>query len=263
MSRIASICALTTLGLFGLAAAAAAAVPGYTLPEANLRAGPGRDYPLISLVPPGRPAEIFGCVGGYGWCDVEVDGARGFISGRKLQVLYRSRRVDLSYYGPRLELPVVQFDIGTYWGQYYPNRPFYAERFRWQHGPDVIHSYGAPPPRPEQNHGYAPPPPRPEPEHGITDYNHPAPPVRPAHSDDHEPAAAHAAPSDHRDHNPATPPEPSQHSVTQIGPNSHTGPDATPTRSAAPTPAGDQNKPAPPKDHKPDHSSPSPGQPPQ
>ena len=134
------------LGLVGATGVAAAAVPGYTLPEANLRAGPGRDYPFISQVPPGRPAEIFGCVGGWGWCDVDVDGARGWISGRKLQVLDDGRRMGLSYYGPRFGLPVIQFDIGTYWGQYYQGRPFFAEHQRWDHGNwNMGGGYGHPP----------------------------------------------------------------------------------------------------------------------
>jgi uncharacterized protein YraI len=245
MSRIASSLAGAALGLFGLSAAALAAVPGTTLPEANLRAGPGRDYPLISLVPPGRPTEIFGCVGGYGWCDVAVDGMRGFISGRKLQVLYRDRRVDLSYYGPRLELPVIQFDIGAYWGRYYPGRPFYAERFRWEHGPDIGHGF--------------PPPPHPEPEHGFNDYNHPAPPVHPQddHGYGHSDGAPAPGPADH-DRRPSPPPPESDHHTPAAPGPSHPAPNAPPPGAPHPAPPTDQTHP----DHNHDHP-PAPGQPPQ
>jgi uncharacterized protein YraI len=286
MSRIASGLAGTALGLFGLTAAALAAVPGYTLPEANLRAGPGRDYPLISLVPPGRPTEIFGCVGGYGWCDVEVDGVRGFISGRKLQVMYRDRRVGLSYYGPRLELPIIQFDVGTYWGQYYQGRPFYAERFRWQHGPVIEHGY--PGPHPDYDHGYGQPP-HPEPDHGVNDYNHPGLPARPpvdhgydhaepapgptehgydrtntapapslsGHSYDRSPPPAAPGPADHPSHHEATPAD-HQSSSSE---SSHGTPNGN-----APGPKPPAGAPAspPPDDHAHhDHTSPAPGQPPQ
>jgi uncharacterized protein YraI len=159
MRRLPQLLAGTALGLFGLVGAAAAQTPGYTLPQANLRAGPGRDYPLISLVPPGQPTQIFGCESGWGWCDVAVDGMRGWVSGRKLQILYHNRRVGLSYYAPRLALPVIQFNIGTYWGQYYQGRPFYAEHNRWDHGQwDQAH----------WDHG-----------NGHNDYNNPGPPHPP------------------------------------------------------------------------------------
>ena len=54
---------LTVMGLLGASGAVQAQVPGYTLPQANLRAGPSRDFPLISQIPPGQPVELFGCVG--------------------------------------------------------------------------------------------------------------------------------------------------------------------------------------------------------
>ena len=124
--------ALGLIGLLGVNQPAQAQVPAYTLPQANLRAGPSRDFPLISLIPPGQPVELYGCVGGYGWCDVEVAGLRGWLSGQKLQVLYENRRVGLSDYAPRLALPVIAFSIGDYWGQYYQGRPFYGDRERWE-----------------------------------------------------------------------------------------------------------------------------------
>jgi uncharacterized protein YraI len=160
MARLTLTLAGTALGLFGLIGTAAADVPGYTLPHANLRAGPGRDYPLISLVPPGQPTQIFGCVDGWGWCDVAVDGMRGWISDTRLQVLYDNRRVGLSYYAPRLALPVIQFDIGTYWGQYYQGRPFYADRDRWERGG---HFGGPPPPAFSGRPGYGDGHPQPSP----------------------------------------------------------------------------------------------------
>jgi uncharacterized protein YraI len=143
MSRITTGFAAAAIGVFGLATAATAATQGYTAPEANLRAGPGRDYPLISQIPPNQPTYIHGCLGGWGWCDVSVDGMRGWIAGRKLRVFYDNRRIDLPNYAPRFGLPIIQFDIGTYWGQYYRGRPFYAEGNRWA-GPGGFHPEGRP-----------------------------------------------------------------------------------------------------------------------
>jgi uncharacterized protein YraI len=61
-----ALCAfLLAAALPGLAAAA----PGYTTGNVNLRAGPSVAYPAVVTVPFGAPVQIVSCVAGWSWCD--------------------------------------------------------------------------------------------------------------------------------------------------------------------------------------------------
>ncbi|WP_159347544.1 SH3 domain-containing protein [Roseomonas harenae] len=115
----------------------ASAAPGFATGNVNLRAGPGTNYPQVTVVPAGAPVEIIGCLGGYSWCDVGFGQVRGWVSANYLQYLYENRRVPLPEYAPRVGLPVVTFSFGDYWGSHYRGRSWYADRDRW----------GGPPPR--------------------------------------------------------------------------------------------------------------------
>ena len=103
-------------------AGSALAVPAYTATGVNLRAGPGAGYPAVSYIPPGVPAEVFGCLGGWSWCDVGVDGQRGWVPGGRLDVDDGPRRGLLPEYAPVIGLPLITFDFGSYWGRYYRDR---------------------------------------------------------------------------------------------------------------------------------------------
>ena len=122
--------------LLGVAVPALAA-PGFATGNVNLRAGPGTGYPQVVVVPNGAPVEIFGCLQGYGWCDVGFNGVRGWVSSGYLQYLYEGRRVPFTQYYGRAGVPVVGFTFGDYWGEHYRDRPWFADRDRW----------GGPPPR--------------------------------------------------------------------------------------------------------------------
>ena len=107
----------------GMAGAAQAAV-GYTQTSLNLRAGPGRDYPVIARIPANATVGIDGCADGFAYCDVNFQGLHGWASGRHLQILEGRRRAFVYQAGP--VLPIVVFNQGDYWGRYYRDRPFYA-----------------------------------------------------------------------------------------------------------------------------------------
>jgi uncharacterized protein YraI len=125
-----------------LAAPAAFAEPGYTTTTVNLRAGPDTDYPVLGVLPPGLPVEIEGCVDGWSWCDVSVDGDRGWIAGSFLEYEYDQRRVVLSRYGRHSDIPIVTFSLGSYWDTHYRGHyDWYRDRARWANW----------------HHGYAPP----------------------------------------------------------------------------------------------------------
>ncbi len=125
-------------GLAMLGPMAADAAPGVVTQNINLRAGPGIDYPLVAQLPAGTPAEIFGCLQGWGWCDVAIQDARGWAAGAGLQLLYDDRPEPLVNYGAVIGIPLVGFDVDSYWGRHYRGRPWYHDVGRWrgegQHG---------------------------------------------------------------------------------------------------------------------------------
>ncbi|MGQ7792610.1 SH3 domain-containing protein [Faunimonas sp. B44] len=138
------LAAAVLLGL-ALPGAAAAATGGYTTGNVNMRAGPGTQYPPVTVVPRGSSVTIHGCTSGYSWCDTQWAGYRGWVSGSYLEFVYQQRRVLVPNYGPAIGLPIIAFSIGDYWGRYYRHYPWWNDWGRW----------APPPPR-----RIAPPPPR-------------------------------------------------------------------------------------------------------
>ena len=157
--------------------ALAQAADGFVTGNLNLRAGPDASYPLITTVPAGTAVNIQGCTTGWEWCDVITMGTRGWVAGTYIQYQYQNQPVIVQQYGANIGIPIVSFVIGTYWSNYYSNRPFYRQRNDWYRRPIIsrppprpIHR---PPPRPQPGHGNRPPP-RPQPGDGNR------PPPRPA-----------------------------------------------------------------------------------
>jgi uncharacterized protein YraI len=155
-----------TVPLAAAAAVAALAMPAtaqaqyaQTASWVNLRAGPGRDYPLVVSFAPGVPITVQGCIEGYSWCDViGPNGERGWIYAGKIVYPYQSGYVPVMQYGPVIGIPVVTFVIGSYWGDYYRQRPWYGNMHRWHDRPSP--GWRPPPSRPPH---WNPPPPRPRP----------------------------------------------------------------------------------------------------
>ncbi|GGB07246.1 hypothetical protein GCM10011491_39180 [Brucella endophytica] len=112
---------------------AQAAVRGFATTDVNMRSGPSTAYPAVTVIPVGEPLRINGCLRDVNWCDVSWTGGRGWAYGRYVQADYRSTRVyvEPDYY-PRLGIPIVTFDVDTYWGRHYRDRSFYRERDRWR-----------------------------------------------------------------------------------------------------------------------------------
>lgn len=126
------------LGAFGLLFALSTPVfagSAYVGINLVLRAGPDIGYPRVMMVPAGSYVVIHGCLSDYTWCDVGIDGNRGWVAATYLQFYYGSSWVYLPAYAPRVGVPIVTFVLGTYWGNHYRHRPWYRERERWQHPP--------------------------------------------------------------------------------------------------------------------------------
>ena len=129
-------------------AAAFAQAQAVTTSSVNLRAGPARDYPVVSQLPGGLPVTVMGCVAGYSWCDVATPNLRGWVYAGRLNYAYQGNPVPVLSYGTAIGLPIVTFSIGTYWGNYYRGRPWYRDQSRWAHRPPPRPGAGRPPGKP-------------------------------------------------------------------------------------------------------------------
>lgn len=135
-------------GLLLVPTAAFAQAQAVTNGSVNLRAGPARDYPVVSQLPGGVPVTVMGCVAGYTWCDVALPNLRGWVYAGRLDYPYQGNPVPVLNYGTVIGLPVITFSIGAYWGNYYRGRPWYRDQARWAHHP---------PPRPPRPGAGRPP----------------------------------------------------------------------------------------------------------
>jgi uncharacterized protein YraI len=142
-------------------AGAALASPGYVTTSLNLRAGPSTSYPAVVVMHAGDRVEIFGCLSGWSWCDIDWHGYRGWAAGRYLQVLYQQQRRPIVGYGSYFSIPFLSFSIGTYWNQHYRNRNFFKDLPRFEghppRNPDFKPpKYNGPPPKKPDFNGKPP-----------------------------------------------------------------------------------------------------------
>ncbi|QGZ64190.1 SH3 domain-containing protein [Paraburkholderia acidisoli] len=158
-AALAATCLATGLSL--AATDAQAQTAAYTSEPVDVYAGPSGDYPVVSEIGPNEPVTVMGCVGDYSWCDVTVEGLRGWVYGGYLSYPYQGGYVPLTNYGAAIGLPVITFSLGAYWGSFYRDRPWYGEQARWAHVPPP--ERGHPPPGPPAWHGQPGRPPGPPP----------------------------------------------------------------------------------------------------
>lgn len=118
-----TLAVLFTLGL--AAPALAAETLAVSTVNLNMRAGPGTQYPVVAVVPPGARIDVHGCVSGYSWCDVNFGVSRGWVAAAYLEFHYLGKPVVLTpVVAPRIGVNVVVFNR-AYWNRYYVDRPFY------------------------------------------------------------------------------------------------------------------------------------------
>jgi uncharacterized protein YraI len=116
----------------------AAAVPGYTTGNVNVRTGPGTQYQAITTAPAGSGVDILGCIPGRAWCDIVLGNLRGWVSGRYVQ---EGGAVVQQYAVPRYVAPspVVRFSFGNTWyddDDDWRWRSHYMPRYRDRHDRD-------------------------------------------------------------------------------------------------------------------------------
>jgi uncharacterized protein YraI len=118
---------------FVLAAPAAAlAARGEATTNVNMRAGPGTEYPAVSLIPADARIDIHGCLKDGAWCDVSWRGNRGWVDARYLDYFRGGHYVYLPDYVNIIDVPLVTFSLGDYWNDYYVGEPWYGRLGYWQ-----------------------------------------------------------------------------------------------------------------------------------
>jgi uncharacterized protein YraI len=115
-----------------LLAGTVAAMPMTVRGATQLHAGPSVEYPPIAPLAGGSLVEVYGCVEGYAWCDVQYGAYRGWVFGPTLYASYRGRPRPLLAVGATLGVGIVAFSVADYWNRFYVGRPWYRRYYgRW------------------------------------------------------------------------------------------------------------------------------------
>jgi len=117
---------------------ASANSPARVATDLNVRAGPGTQYPAVTVFRGGSRVNVIGCTSGITWCDVSGQGVRGWVSARYLQFDHRGDRLIGPAYGAQVGLPIITFQIGSYWDNHYRGRSWYRDRSRFDRRYDRV-----------------------------------------------------------------------------------------------------------------------------
>jgi len=97
-----------------------------------LRAGPDGEYPDVRRLPQGQNVTIMGCLPDGRWCDVDLNGDRGWVPAADLDSDDRGRRASLSELAGAGRVRGSDFNMGDYWDRHYRQQAFYGQRQRWE-----------------------------------------------------------------------------------------------------------------------------------
>jgi uncharacterized protein YraI len=122
-------------GMFAASPQAEAQTQAFTNQTVNLYAGPAADFPVVAQVPGGVSVMVMGCVAGFSWCDVALPGLRGWVYGSFIYSPWQGQQRPVVNYGAAIGLPIVTFSLGSYWGNYYRDRPWYGNQAHWARHP--------------------------------------------------------------------------------------------------------------------------------
>ena len=127
--RSAIVAGFATVALL-VAPSLAQAAQGFIVAATDLRAGPDDQFPPVDQMQAGAEVEVFGCLQGNIWCDVAFQQDRGWVSGQDLEVVYQSQRVKAVEVQVEV-VPLVTFEVATYWDRHYHDKPFFKDRDRF------------------------------------------------------------------------------------------------------------------------------------
>ncbi|APO75504.1 SH3 domain-containing protein [Rhizobium etli 8C-3] len=78
--------------------------------DLNVRSGPGPQYPSVGVATRGSAAILDGCIQGSRWCRVDVNGMRGWVYAKYLQVERQGSRVIVEENEAVLGVPSVTYE---------------------------------------------------------------------------------------------------------------------------------------------------------
>jgi len=78
--------------------------------DLNLRAGPGPEYSVISVIPSMGAVTVYGCITGSEWCDVAYQDDRGWAYSAYLTFDMAGNAVAIPNIGTQVAIPTVTFD---------------------------------------------------------------------------------------------------------------------------------------------------------
>ena len=116
----------------GLCMPVALAQTATTTSSVTLRAGPDRSMPSVTSLLSNTSVNVVGCLANWSWCDVIAGRERGWVYTRYLSMPFEGSALTIASGGPRLGLPEVEFALGPYWDEHYPQRLWFAQKSTWQ-----------------------------------------------------------------------------------------------------------------------------------
>jgi len=125
-----AIAAGFTMAALFVAPSLANAAQGFIINQTGLKAGPDEQFPTVVEIGAGVEVNVFGCFTNHSWCDISFQEDRGWVSGQDLEVLVQAKRVKVVEV-TTVVVPVVTFQITTYWQAHYSTKPFFKERERY------------------------------------------------------------------------------------------------------------------------------------
>ncbi|MDP2620199.1 MAG: DUF1236 domain-containing protein [Hyphomicrobiales bacterium] len=110
---------------------AAVAQQAYATIDLNMRAGPGPQFPIVSVIRAEEGVTIYGCTESGSWCDVSWGQERGWAYAEYLAFDVAGSPAVVTQVAPDSAPSVVTYQTTTYWDEHYRDRPFYSERQRY------------------------------------------------------------------------------------------------------------------------------------
>jgi uncharacterized protein YraI len=118
--------------------AAYAATSAIATTDLNMRTGPSTGYEVVDVIPDGGHVTVYGCVGGYSWCDVSWNGYRGWASGNYLAYLgERYYRDPIPNIGVAIGVPIIAYHHDDYFDRWYRHRRHEIRHDRREHRHEV------------------------------------------------------------------------------------------------------------------------------
>lgn len=105
-----SFLAMTAAGLLA-AAPALAQVSATTTANLNLRAGPGGNQQVLTVIPANGQVTVQGCLEAANWCQVDFQGTQGWAYGEYLNTMMADRQVVVVRSGEPTNVGTVTYDM--------------------------------------------------------------------------------------------------------------------------------------------------------